>query len=312
MEWAFDAQVLQKFAKSLRGDVVEFTVTGDVCHVECGNSDADFPRLSMAILPVVQSLEGADLEYKAVPTDFDSAIGLCVMPGTASDLHRGILVDSGCVMASDGQRVSHFAMECDNWPHVTFRLDEPQAIVLSKARGVQALCVDMAWVHFRCDNGVTYHLKRCDHSGYRLSAERVEGLFKATRANAVMYSGKMPSGLKEAINAAMTVSADFQTDNGKISKLVLDIKQDHVMVRGESGAGKIKRKVPMDEPLATDPNLPEIVVFGEFLIEAGNKAMQFAIYAVAPIKDKDGNEITRPPVMLFESDKFTHMVTCGK
>ena len=312
-EWAFNAVALHKLVKGLKGDTVAFSVSEDgaTCLLNCGDSDASFPRLSTAITAHVDALNNANPEYGPVPEDFSAAIGLCAMAGTVADLHRGILVEAGHVISTDGQRMNHFTLGEEGWAHLPFRLDEPVVAVLAKAKTVQELSVDGAWVHFKVEGNAIYHLKRCDHTGYRLNAKTMKAMEGKFTDLAPVFSGTVPAGLKEALVSASVVGAVMRNDNGTVTRLTLEIKQDHMMVKGEGTNGKVKRKVALASPLAADPGLAPIVVFAQFLIEAGNKAMEFAIYESPSVTGKDGEEIKRPPVMVFKSDKYTHIVTCG-
>ena len=312
-EWAFNAVALHKLAKSFKGDTVAFSVAEDgaTCLLNCGDSDGTFPRLTTAIKAHVDALNNANPEYAPVPEDFSSAIGLCAMAGTVADLHRGVLVESGHVISTDGQRMNHFNLGEEGWNHLPFRLDEPVVAVLAKAKTVQEVAVDGAWVHFKVEGNSIYHLKRCDHTGYRLKAQVMKSMESKFYDLVPVFSGTVPAGLKEALVSASVVGTEMRNDNGAVTQLTLEIKQDHMLVKGEGSKGKIKRKVSMEAPLAADPGLAPIVVFAQFLIEAGNKAMEFSIYESPSLVGKDGEEIKRPPVMVFKSDKYTHIVTCG-
>lgn len=310
-EWAFNASALHKLVKGLKGDTVELSNNGETCLLNCGDSEASFPRLSTAIKTHVDALNNANPEYAPVPEDFSSAIGLCAMAGTVADLHRGILVESGHVISTDGNRMNHFTLGEEGWNHLPFRLDEPVVAVLAKAKTVREVSVDGAWVHFKVDGNAIYHLKRCDHTGYRLTAKTIKTMEAKFDGMAPVFAGTVPAGLKEAIVSASVVGAEMRNDNGTVTRLTLEIKQDHMMVKGEGTNGKVKRKVALASPLDADPGLAPIVVFAQFLIEAGNKAMEFSIYESPSVVGKDGEEIKRPPVMVFKSDKYSHIVTCG-
>lgn len=298
--WAFKSEAFYKLVKALKGDLVELVEDGDICRLVCGDTEAELPRLSVIVMQHVIMLENTATDnWKPAPADFSDAVALTVQAVKSDSPHRGIYMDKHGSMTSfdGGTRFNHYQFEgWDNW---SFRLDEPNAVLLSKVRGVEQIGVSPEWVHFRTSSGATFHLRRAQEQGIVATGERFKemeaGLGKLTK----LFAGRLPTGIADAVQGAAVVADSTATDMGMLQTLTLEIGKEAITVIGKGAAGRVRRKVKLAEPLETEPNCPPIVAYASFLVEASRKAMEFEFYKRS---DTSG-------MLVFRSDKYAQIVS---
>ena len=292
---AFKALPFFKLIKSLTGDTITITEMEKGYVVASEDSEAELPKLEATVEAYIETMQAMELEYKQLPDDFRDALVLCHMPNNKENLTRGVVVDANTMVSTDRQRFNLYPFES---AIASFRLDLPIVAELVKLDGFKEMAISSAWVHFRMEDGGIVCVKRMDHTSFPMAPAKMSEMLNTLKARPAIFNGTLPAGLQSAISSASIFGEGQNTTSGVVALVSLDFKKDKIIVKGESGVGRLRKSVKLEETLDEDPNIAPVVVHGQFLSEASRKAMRFLL-----VSQKDGDA----PFMVFESDRYTHV-----
>lgn len=277
-----------EFAKligKLQGDTVTIEQVEGKWVLTCGETEVELALFSDAIMKYVDSLKIGDVDWKALPEDFQEGLKLTKIAGNTNPV-RGACVAGNKLYSTDTIRINEYTFPTALDP---FWIDDPAVAELIKIGTLVEYAVSPAWAHFRTKDGAVFSAKIREYSQFPLDGLRnhIQSVSEAP----TLAGNALPLALGEAVNRVSVFGAEM---HGIVS-VGLVFRKDFIEARSARSSGRAKEKVKWAEPFAEDPAV-ECTVDYTFITEAAAKVAKFEL--------KDCGE---SKVLRFYSDKFVQL-----